>query len=369
MVDSEVRGVWLTLDDSDVLKSEANIRNALTKLKSYGFNTIYPAVWHSGYTLYPSTVAQNFIGAAVKPDEDFKTRNLIKELVKVSKEFGFRLIPWFEFGLMVAPDSPIDQLEQKDPSKFSDLITRTSCGDKIRMKKNDEGELVPDEFIWMNPCHPEVQNFMVQLIAEMVEQWEVDGIQLDDHFGWPKELGYDQLAENTYQKEKNGRMRETWASDKVTELVEKIFWAVDAKRKAKSSTCLISISPQPWQFSKENYRLDWQTWERKGFAEELVLQNYVPANFVTELDPRKHKEVEDARKHIPTIIGILTGLKSDKSPVPLNRITQHITEARNRKFAGVALFFYESIFNELSSSDEVSHISPRDETKVRHLFD
>ncbi|WP_009629930.1 family 10 glycosylhydrolase [Synechocystis sp. PCC 7509] len=176
MVDLEVRGVWLTLDDSNVLKSETNIREALTKLKSHGFNTIYPAVWHSGHTLYHSQVAENFMGVAVKPDKDFEDRKLMEELVKVSKEQDFRLIPWFEFGLMVPPNSPIDKLEDKDPSKFKDLITRTKDGGKIRIKeddlgqlmRDDSGKLVPDDFVWMNPCHPEVQNFMVELIGVKV---------------------------------------------------------------------------------------------------------------------------------------------------------------------------------------------------------
>lgn len=372
MADSEVRGVWITLDDSDVLKSKNNIKQALAKLKDYGFNTIYPCVWHSGHTLYPSTVANNFMGVAVKPDKDFQDRDLMQDLVEVSKELEFRLIPWFEFGLMVTPNSPIDNLDNGDSSRFKDLITRTPSGDKIRMKPNDKGKLVPDDFIWMNPCHPEVQNFMVNLIAEIVQKYDIDGIQLDDHFGWPKELGHDKLAKETYKQEKvkNGKVRDwnTWASDKVTELVAKIFWAVDAKRKAKGSNCLISISPQPWQFSLTNFHLDWHKWEREGYAEEIVLQNYVPTNFTTELDQPEVKN--DALSHIPTIIGIMTGVKSDESPVPLSQIKQQIKKTRDRRFKGVSFFFYESVFNELSSSEvpPISKVFPRKEIELKDLF-
>lgn len=355
---AEIKGVWITLDDSNVLKSEDGIRKALERLKLYGFNTIYPCVWHSGYTLYHSTVAETFMGSAVKPE--FAGRNLMKELVKASKDFGFRLLPWFEFGLMVAPNSPIDSLETKDLSKYKDLITRTETGDKIRIKENDLGKLVPDDFVWMNPCHPEVRNFMIQLMAEMAEKYEVDGIQLDDHFGWPKELGYDQLAQDTYRKEKDGKDRETWASGKVTELIRQIFAVVKAKR----SSCLISISPQPWQFSKDNFRLDWKTWEREGQAEELVLQNYVPANFTTELTKQ---EVKDSRTHIPTVIGIMAGQKD--SPVSLSQMKLQLNETRAEGFAGVSFFFYETFFNELRSASGGMTIIPKDETQLKNLFD
>jgi len=36
-----------------------------------------------------------------------------------------------------------------------------------------------------------VQDFLANLIVEIVTEYDVDGIQLDDHFGWPSNLGYD----------------------------------------------------------------------------------------------------------------------------------------------------------------------------------
>ena len=44
----EIRGVWLTSIDSDILESKDNIKASLTKLKEAGFNTLYPVVWNKG---------------------------------------------------------------------------------------------------------------------------------------------------------------------------------------------------------------------------------------------------------------------------------------------------------------------------------
>jgi uncharacterized lipoprotein YddW (UPF0748 family) len=79
----EIRGIWITLDDSDVLKSQANVKKALTNLKKIGFNTVYPCVWHSGYTLYHSPVAEKFMGSKVHPK--FESFNLIEALLTESK--------------------------------------------------------------------------------------------------------------------------------------------------------------------------------------------------------------------------------------------------------------------------------------------
>ena len=48
---TELRGVWLTNVDSDVLFSRANLDRAIQRLQRLNLNTIYPTVWHEGSTL------------------------------------------------------------------------------------------------------------------------------------------------------------------------------------------------------------------------------------------------------------------------------------------------------------------------------
>ncbi len=55
---SELRGVWLTNIDSDVLFERDRLKGSLQRLDELNFNTIYPAVWNWGYTLYPSKVSK-----------------------------------------------------------------------------------------------------------------------------------------------------------------------------------------------------------------------------------------------------------------------------------------------------------------------
>jgi carotenoid cleavage dioxygenase len=45
--------------------------------------------------------------------------------------------------------------------------------------------------VWLNPAHPGVRQRFLGLIGEIVQRCSVDGIQLDDHFAWPVELGYE----------------------------------------------------------------------------------------------------------------------------------------------------------------------------------
>ncbi|MBW4636930.1 MAG: family 10 glycosylhydrolase [Gloeocapsa sp. UFS-A4-WI-NPMV-4B04] len=215
----ELRGVWLTSVDSNVLNSRDTIKSGLEELKKLGFNTIYPVVWQRGFTLYPSDIAKEFIGSPVMPDSAFENRDMLAEIIEEAKPHGFRVIPWFEYGLMTLPGS---QLEQRHP----ELLTLDSKPnpDKIRLKSHDKNK--PDDHVWLNPCHPEVQKFMVDLIADVAARYEIDGIQLDDHFGFPVELGYDKFTQDLFKAEKgiDAPQEHTepewveWASGKVTNL-------------------------------------------------------------------------------------------------------------------------------------------------------
>lgn len=332
----EIRGVWITNVDSDMLESQSKINDGLQKLKGLGFNTIYPVVWNRGCALYPSAVAKQVIDPALSPVA-FKDRDMLAEVVKEAKAQGFRVIPWFEYGLMTPSKSPL-------ATNRPQWLTHDRHGNKEDKDSN----------FWLNPCHPEVQQFMAELISEVVEKYkEIDGVQLDDHFGMPAVMGYDSFTEQLYRQETGGADPATnpnsalwkqWRTDKITDLLKLIFTASKAKR----GDCILSISPNPLGFSRREALADWQAWERAGFVEELVLQVYrkdLPV-FQKELDM---PEVQAAREHIPTVIGIITGLKPDAQRVSWERIKEQVEETRVRDFAGFSFFFYGSVDERFNS--------------------
>jgi uncharacterized lipoprotein YddW (UPF0748 family) len=87
---------------------------------------------------------------------------------------------------------------------------------------------------------------------------------------------------------------------------------------------------------------DWRRWEQAGYVEELVLQVYrdSDSSFLNEL---RQPEVIAAKRHIPVAIGILSGLRA--KPISLTQIQKQVETVRQEKFAGVSLFFYETLWN------------------------
>lgn len=327
---TEIRGVWLTNVDSDVLFSRSSLNQAVRRLQRLHFNTLYPTVWNWGYTLYPSKVAQRDIGRSLYPHPGLSDRDLLAELVQQGHRRGLSVIPWVEFGLMAPAGS---ELVHRHP----DWVTQRSDGSQIIL----EGGVHPR--VWLNPAHPGVQRFLVDLVTELVSQYDIDGIQFDDHLGMPVELGYDEYSLGLYRQTHEGADPPTdihdpawmrWRADQVTNLAEQIFYAVKAVR----PDCLMALSPNPREFAYDMYLQDWWNWTQRGFVEELIVQLYRSDmdRFREELD---QPEIEQA--HIPLGVGILTGLRN--RPVEMDLIAEQVQTVRDRHLAGVSFFFYESL--------------------------
>ena len=338
---AEIRGVWLTNIDSDVLFERDRLSQAIQTLHQLNFNTIYPTIWNWGYTLYPSSVAAKTIGRSLDPTPGLQGRDILQEIIQQGHQQiapqGERqrmgVIPWFEFGFMAPADS---QLAKRHPQ----WLTRRRNNKEIWL----EGK---HKRVWLNPFHPEVQQFIQNLILEVVTKYDIDGIQFDDHFGLPSEFGYDPFTVNLYQQEHQGKQPPIdpqdsewlrWRADKITTFLKQVFQAV----KQQKPNCLISIAPNPQRVSYDLFLADWAEWDRQGLVEELVLQVYRNdlKVFASEL---QYPEVQAAQKHIPVGIGILSGLKGKY--VPWGQIQNQVQITRRYNFAGFSFFFYETLWN------------------------
>ncbi len=180
----------------------------------------------------------------------------------------------------------------------------------------------------------------------------------------PSELGYDAYTVALYKKEHRGRAPSSnpkdpewvrWRANKITDFMKRVFTAIKANKK----DCIVSVAPNPQRFSYEYFLADWQKWERMGLVEDLVLQIYRnDLNvFISELE---YPEVKAAKSHIPVSIGILSGLKGRS--VPMQQIQTQVQKVRDRNFAGVAFFFYETLWN-------LSQEKPLDrQTALKQIF-
>ncbi|NJR37871.1 MAG: family 10 glycosylhydrolase [Leptolyngbyaceae cyanobacterium CSU_1_4] len=330
----EIRGVWLTNVDSEVMFSRTGIRQAFNQLAQLKFNTVYPAVWNWGYTQYPSAIAQETYGLMVDPrSPGLQQRDALAEMVEIGHRRGLAIVPWFEFGFMTTAESEL-------ASRHPNWMTQRRDGSQIWQEGIYQRK-------WLNPFQPEVQQFIQDLILETVTQYDIDGIQLDDHFGLPNEFGYDAYTVQLYRQEHRGNLPPNnaedpewikWRAHKITVFMRQLFRAI----KDQKEQVVVSLSPNRYDFALNKHLQDWHRWEREGLVEELVLQVYTSSvnGLMNEL---ARLEVQEARRHIPTGVGILTGLKD--RPVAIRQVQEQVEAVRRQGFAGVSFFFYETMWN------------------------
>lgn len=327
---AEIRGVWMTNNDTDVLADRSKLQDAVSQLAQLNFNTIYPVVWNSGYALYPSATARrNGIQPFVR--KGLQGQDIIADLTAQAHRHGLLVIPWFEFGFMTPPSS---ELALNHP----DWLTQRRDGNQTWIG-------AAGEVVWLNPFHPEVQRFITDLVLEVVTQYDVDGIQFDDHTSLPHEFGYDKYTVALYKQETNqdppADPRDPvwlrWRADKITAFVAQLNQAV----KERKPNAIFSISPNPYSTAYNSYLQDWLAWVHLDMVDELIVQVYRPdlQSFTAQLD---RPELQEVRQLIPTGIGILTGIKNRL--VPMQLIQAKVRAARDRGL-GVSFFFYQSLWN------------------------
>lgn len=338
----EIRGVWLTNIDSDVLFEQNRLREAVSELARLNFNTLYPTVWNWGYTLYPSSVMQQEVNLPLDPRPvaaGLQGRDMLKEIIQEAHQRNLAVIPWFEFGFMAPKDSEIAQ-------KHRDWWTQKQDGSVDGNASSLDRVQIP---VWFNPFKPEVQQFLLNLVSEIVTNYDVDGIQFDDHFGLPNEFGYDDYTVQLYKQEHNGKAPPTnvqdpewlrWRSDKIGQFLVQVFRTV----KARKPKAILSFSPLDLPYAYDTFLVDWHKWEQAGLIEELIPQIYFQGQkFVDRIELATHPELLQARNHIPTAIGILSGLSGN--PRPLDELQRQIKAVRDRHYAGMSFFFYETLWN------------------------
>ncbi len=328
-----MRGVWLTSVASDALHSRKNIKEAVTLCHQLGFNTIFVVTWNSGYTLYPSEVLKSITGKSIDPL--FEGRDPLQELIEEAKRVNIKVHAWFEFGFSASyKDSTGGSILQAKP----EWASRDQSG-KITEKNG---------FQWMNALHPEVQDFIKSLILEVIQNYEIDGIQGDDRLpALPSNGGYDDFSVSLYKKEHAGNEPPQnekdydwikWRSAQLNSFLKELVQEI----RNQDPKVIISMAPSIYPWSEENYLQDWPAWLSMNLIDIIIPQVY-RYNFDAyqrEIDKIIDEQLGNFnRSHFYP--GVLLQV-DDYNPDPL-LLAKTIDYNRSCHIKGEVFFFFEGI--------------------------
>ena len=331
-------GVWLTNSPSPLYYDPARIDAAVEALAATGFNTLYPNVWSRGATFHRSRWAP-IEPALAQVNADFDP---ICRLTESARRRGMQVVPWFEYGLMEPGDAEVVR-------QHPDWVLRRSDGSALFAMHGASLATSPlkDLRVWLNPAHPGVRARFIGLITEIVQRCGVAGIQLDDHFAWPVELGYDDTTRALYRAQTgqdppldpNDRFWMRWRRQQLTALLREL--RASLQKASGQRRIVISLSPGPFRFAYNQWLQDWELWALGGLIDDLVVQNYAYsiAGFAKDLD--QPALVKARTWGIPVEIGILAGLGTRTTS--MENLSQKVQLVAQRGH-GVIYFYWEGLW-------------------------
>lgn len=216
--------------------------------------------------------------------------------------------------------------------------------------------------IYLNPAKKKVRELIIKGVQEIIENYDVDGIQFDDYFYPPDISEEDNIDYNTYKKalSSNTTLLETneWRKNNVNILIAEVYKTI----KEHNKTVIFGISPQGNISNNEAISADVISWcKYKGYVDYICPQMYYsidnPAlkfeeSLRTWSEIAKHKELKIyiglAVYKAGTDADDGTWLKSD------NILSTELMLLRKYNFSGYMLYDYNALLSE-NAEEELSN--------------
>jgi uncharacterized lipoprotein YddW (UPF0748 family) len=274
---NEVRGTWITTTGitattSTVYNNAATTAN-MKRLRDIGLNSVYMDCWRNGNTYFDSPTNAAITGNLHDPS--LGTRDLLQEVNIQARRNQMSTIGWFQYGLMAKFGNP-----SSSTTEVAGYMAAHGW-----LLKNSAGAYTDSStgFCWMNPLVPQVQTYIKGMLVDAVKNYDLQGIQLDDHFGWPVNFGYNDSYTAAKYLADTGRSLPAsptdanftaWRSQQLNTFMKDIITTVRDATKASRPGLIISVSPSVYPYSYNTACVDWPTLASSGVLDEVVPQVY-----------------------------------------------------------------------------------------------
>lgn len=237
-IENDWKAMWLSQFDLTQMycsgggqRSEKEFRSRIVKVldnvAADGYNTVVVQVRPYADSMYPSEISPPSRYTTGGYNKDF-TYDPFAIIIEVAHEKGLSVHAWINpmRGMTV---SEIQQVDAKytirqwydDPALRGDYLVTVS------------------DRLYLNPAHPEVRRLIVDGVSEILANYEVDGIHMDDYFYPTTDVSFDEKAYAAYQAEGGSSALSDWRRENLDKLVSEIYAAV----KSHDLRALFGISP------------------------------------------------------------------------------------------------------------------------------
>ena len=273
----EMRGVWvpmmsLQMEEPGEEAFQKKFDNIIQVAQEKGMNALIVHVRPYGDALYPSEYFpwSHIVSGTQGVDPGFDP---LAYMVEATHKAGMEFHAWVnplriqsgDAPSILSQDNPYHQWKGDDAKKGWTVETYSG--------------------IYYNPAYEGVRSYIAEGVAEIVRNYDVDGVQFDDYFYPTQDASFDKAAYEAYTaaSKKAGDAilpLADWRKANINALVSLVY----QKIKAENPEVVFGISPQGNLSNDEKMGADVATWcAAKGYLDYICPQMYV--NFENDALP------------------------------------------------------------------------------------
>lgn len=245
---TEDRKEIISILDSYKIENDNKIAKERKEMRGIWVATVLNIDWPSKKGLSIESQKQEFI----KILDNVKEWNMNAVFVQIKPVgdafYPSKFSPWSEYLTGKQGENP-----GYDPLKFMieeahkrniefhawvNPYRLTMSGGIDKLSNDNIGKQRPDWTItyggklYLNPGIPEVNDYIVKSIMEVVENYDIDGVHMDDYFYPYKVKGEIYNDEEQYNKYGSNFLKvDDWRRDNVNKLIEKLYSSIKHKNK------------------------------------------------------------------------------------------------------------------------------------------
>jgi len=332
-----MRAIWVTRFD---YRTQDDVERIVENCADAGFNTILFQVRGNGTVFYRSNLepwAEQF---------DFKDPGYdpLDTAIRVARARDVQLHAWV--NVLPAwrgekPPTNPDQLYFTHPEWFW-------------YDREGRRQGLNSFYVSLNPCLPEVRDYLVNVFREIVANYSVDGLHLD-YIRFPNEppatprgsgidYPYDETTLTLYRNDtglapsEDVQRWKDWRTEQVTTLVGEIQGMLNAQRRPVPLTASVGSIRK----NGLSHYQDGEAWLSRGLLDAVILMDYVddPEEFSRRIDP--WLAVDTPARVVPGLwFGRHTGATREAA---IAAVAEQIRIARERT-GDFCVFSYGALFD------------------------
>jgi uncharacterized lipoprotein YddW (UPF0748 family) len=317
--------VWITRWD---WRTEADIRSAIARCAELGFTAVFFQVRGNGTVLFRSD-HELWSDAFGHEDPGFDPLEVAAEASVVA---GVQLHAWLNLLPGWSGEREPNDQRQLYHAR-AEWFLRDASGQREELRR--------DGYLGLNPCLPEVRDYLCALCVEAARVPGVAGVHLDyvrltsgDQLGGIERFPADEVTRTRFRIDKGLDASahpvafRQWKIDCVTKLVAQI----QASLRAAGTPTLLSAAVLADPARARASGQDWTTWTKRGLVDALVPMAYSD-------DDGVFKQLIQTSAAAAGRCALIAGVGLYKHSDPLQTVRQ-MEIARRAGASGVALFSY-----------------------------